>query len=1136
MKNIFKSLAVLAAILSFSACQKEIEGSKEETRVSHKVTFIAGTPDTKTTATIDKEHGVVDYEWTKADEQRFTLYEIKGGSELVPATETVATLDGDGKMSIIADFDGAATAGSSYIALFNTSVASAQTATSGVYDQESDVLISQVVSSEAIEDEELYLSFKREVAIAEATLKNLTKGAKVSEVVIESLDHTLLSADYNLTDKSFATTGSEKITISCEDIEVAGEQAKIRFVTLPLENASLKMSVTTVDGEGTKVAEYVKEFKNPITFVQGNLKSFGVALEEVQQKHTATISSFSAASGSINEDINYESFKGNASNAPVVNNECLRLYQNGAYVTVSGVKGVKIVSIAATMGATYESTTIGYALDDADAPTSGVSVAKNASFELSGINNQRVSLYCLGTDNKSRADIKSISVEYTKEAVELSSIALSGDYKTTFIQRETFSHDGLVVTATYSDGDTQDVTAGAEFSEPDMTTVGSKTVTVSYTLGDITKTATYDITVTAEEVESLALSGDYQTAFNAGDTFNHDNIVVTATYNNGRKADVTSDAAFSTPDMSLVGNQTITVSYGGKSTSYQITVNSSSTVFYESFDTNDGTGGNDDQWSGQIASNNISSDNENWTFVKGNGANKCAKFGAGSSLGSAQTPEISFSGSAVIKFKAAAWNTNNEETTLKLSATSGTLDAATVTLAKGAWTSYEVAISGVSSSTKIKFEGNSTSNSRFFLDEVKVEKKELLSIAVSGTPTKTSYYVGDALDPAGLVVTGTYAGGQIEQISNGITWTLTPETLSEGMTSCNVVAHVGGKDSPSYTVSGLSVSVPVTLVSVAVSGAPSKTTYNAGDAFDPAGLTVTGTYSDSHQETITEGITWSEPAALIAGQTSVDITATVNDITSEAYTVTGLTVNAAVTLQSITVSGEPNKKTYNAGDAFDPAGLTVTGRYSDGNDRAITEGITWSKPAALTAGQTSVTITATVNGITSAEYTVTGLTVTAASKTYTHIFTSGASGTMSKNVQSYTDSFTNNSDGITTTLTNFNNNNRGWNYVKCGSKNAASTGTIVTNSAITEAIKRVKLTIDATNTTNVTSVKLIISSNSTFTNNTEEYSFTNSNGEQVVTIPTPKANYYYKIEVVCSKSSNGIFQTSKIIYTTTSAD
>lgn len=154
-------------------------------------------------------------------------------------------------------------------------------------------------------------------------------------------------------------------------------------------------------------------------------------------------------------------------------------------------------------------------------------------------------------------------------------------------------------------------------------------------------------------------------------------------------------------------------------------------LFYESFDTNEGTGGNDDKWSGSIAANDIASDNTGWTFANEKGANKCAKFGSGSAAGSAKTPAITLSGNAKITFKAAAWNGNSEETTLNLSATSGTLSQTSVTMTKGAWTLYTVEVSGVEESTQITFAASQASNNRFFLDEVLVEEIPTVSATIS---------------------------------------------------------------------------------------------------------------------------------------------------------------------------------------------------------------------------------------------------------------------------------------------------------------------------------------------------------------------------------------------------------------------
>ena len=289
MKKIFESLTVLAAVISFTSCQKESDALE----ATHRVSFIAGAPVTKTTASIDEDGKAVDYAWTEADKGRFTLYEIKEG-EYVPATETKGTLEEDGRMLIEADFEGAATAGASYIALFNSSVKADQTTGAEEYDQESDVLISKVVTSESIESEPLYLSFRREVAIAEATLKNLSVGEKVSSIIIESTDGTVLAAEYDLQNGEFKSEGSTSV----DSIEMAGlslpidkseHTATFRFVTVPVADAQLKVSVTTVDGSGNVVGKYVKEFSKPITFERGNLKSFNIVLECTFATYTASL-------------------------------------------------------------------------------------------------------------------------------------------------------------------------------------------------------------------------------------------------------------------------------------------------------------------------------------------------------------------------------------------------------------------------------------------------------------------------------------------------------------------------------------------------------------------------------------------------------------------------------------------------------------------------------------------------------------------------------------------------------------------------------------------------------------------------------------------------------------------------------
>lgn len=146
------------------------------------------------------------------------------------------------------------------------------------------------------------------------------------------------------------------------------------------------------------------------------------------------------------------------------------------------------------------------------------------------------------------------------------------------------------------------------------------------------------------------------------------------------------------------------------------------------------------------------------------------------------------------------------------------------------------------------------------------------------------------------------------------------------------------------------------LTSIAVSGTPTKTTYEEGETFDPTGLVVTGAYDDGTKKEITEGIGWvKDPEILKLGTTSVDVKASVGNITSNIYTVTGITVKEKVTLIGIKANGTPVK--FWKGDKFNHDGITITARWSDESETNVTEQCQFTEPDMTTAGKKTVTVT-----------------------------------------------------------------------------------------------------------------------------------------------------------------------------------
>ena len=160
------------------------------------------------------------------------------------------------------------------------------------------------------------------------------------------------------------------------------------------------------------------------------------------------------------------------------------------------------------------------------------------------------------------------------------------------------------------------------------------------------------------------------------------------------------------------------------------TVSAQTTVFNATFDDVDGTGGSDGNWASSVASNALASytTGGTWDLTRAYKGGGYLKMGTGSVLGVLKTPSISITGSGKLTFRAAAWNGNNEALTLKVSANGGTLSQATVTLVKGAYTSYSIDLTDAAGALVISFEGNAAANSRFFIDDIKVETAATMAV------------------------------------------------------------------------------------------------------------------------------------------------------------------------------------------------------------------------------------------------------------------------------------------------------------------------------------------------------------------------------------------------------------------------
>ena len=277
MKNLRNFALAAFALLGFAACQQE-EFAPEIKNPTHSVTFVAGAPETKTTATIDGT--TVNYAWTKADEGRFTVYE--NGTK---AKAAVGVLDDKtGIMTLMATFEGStAPKNASYVAVVNESNAT-QIMSAAAYDEEADILVSKAVSSFDGENG-VQLQFKREVAIAKMTLKGLDAGEVVNLVTVSSTAD--IAGKYGVDGwaspaKSLEISSASYMgeTDGYSIVANASGEAVVWFTCIPQTDATLTVQVQAADGD-----TYTKEFSKPITLTRGDVKAFGVEMTKLVDPH-----------------------------------------------------------------------------------------------------------------------------------------------------------------------------------------------------------------------------------------------------------------------------------------------------------------------------------------------------------------------------------------------------------------------------------------------------------------------------------------------------------------------------------------------------------------------------------------------------------------------------------------------------------------------------------------------------------------------------------------------------------------------------------------------------------------------------------------------------------------------------------
>ena len=185
---------------------------------------------------------------------------------------------------------------------------------------------------------------------------------------------------------------------------------------------------------------------------------------------------------------------------------------------------------------------------------------------------------------------------------------------------------------------------------------------------------------------------------------------------------------------------------------------------------------------GQVITNVTITEGINVVFNKGTNSNNCKYYTTGTAIrvyGGGYFTIASTIGK-IIKIK---FTFGSDDGSNSISKNCGTYHST-----DGIWEGY---------SESITFTINGTSGHRKIKDIAVTYEKDanapiMEHIAISGTPAKTSYYIDEKPSANGLTVSAVYSDDSETDITDFVTWTFSPETITEETTQVTATASYNG--------------------------------------------------------------------------------------------------------------------------------------------------------------------------------------------------------------------------------------------------------------------------------------------------------------------------------------------------------
>ena len=508
-------------------------------------------------------------------------------------------------------------------------------------------------------------------------------------------------------------------------------------------------------------------------------------------------------------------------------------------------------------------------------------------------------------------DGKTGTVNYPIEIINsLKSISLNGTPKTRYNVNESLE-TGLSITVNRENGDAETISVTPDMiSGFDTTTEGSKTATISYTENGETKTTNLNYTV-ADSVTGITLkTKPSKTEYKYQEPLDITGGKITVSKGSGTQDIEITEGMVSGYDKTTLGKQTITITYGGQTVTYEVTVKDYVTGIIVTPSVV--TGKYNDELSKLINDNNI-------TYVV-----TYAKAGA-------RTPVV-LTKSMVTGYS----KTSVAEQNLTITYTDNDIDSAT--------------------------------NGQIFTAPLKITlNNATISISMKQQPSKTEYGYGDTIDLSGGKITVIKENGDTEEkvlTDSGVTVTeidgssidLSKVTFGDDNTTTkNLKVTYDGKET-SFTIKVIN---KVTKINMHTTP---KTNYNVNDTLD---LTTDGTTPGeilvTRQTGVAEVVKLTDSRVNVTGfDSSVEhtnlpltVTFTENGVNQKAT----YNVDVKDTVTSVTLKVVPNKTEYKYNEELDVTGGEIEITKGSGTTTINLDSSMVSGYDKTTLGEQTLTIT-----------------------------------------------------------------------------------------------------------------------------------------------------------------------------------